>query len=173
LTVWSIVRRRHDQFLRTGIAIDIEWDGDGSRSRELGQPELWCALSVETSGCGYLTDWRPKILFERHIFSRLTGHQFDGDDADISQPTSGGYGPFGAHQYDRLSAAMQLNASAALQSASWGLGQIIGENYHDAGYASVESMVSDMVTSEDSHVRAMVNFAGRYLQVRYSSAPTI
>jgi hypothetical protein len=126
----------------------------------LGQPELWSVLSVETSGCGYLADRRPKILFERHIFSRLTGHQFDADDSDISQPTSGGYGPSGAHQYDRLNAAMQLDASVALKSASWGLGQIMGENYHDAGYTSVESMVSDMVASEDNHLRAMVNFIG-------------
>src|SRR5204863_9082982 len=34
--------------------------------------------SVETSGCGYLPDRRPKILFERHVFSRLTEHRYDG-----------------------------------------------------------------------------------------------
>ena len=124
----------------------------------LGQAELWSVLSVETSGCGFMTDRRPKILFERHIFSRLTGHKFDADDSDISQPSAGGYGPSGAHQYDRLNAAMQLDAEAALQSASWGLGQIMGENFHDAGYPSVDAMVADMVASEDCHLQAMLKF---------------
>ena len=49
---------------------------------------LWAVLSVETSGCGYLTDRRPKILFERHIFHRLTGGDYDVSHPDISAPTA-------------------------------------------------------------------------------------
>src|ERR1700722_9083799 len=75
----------------------------------VGLPELWSVIAVETSGCGYLGDRRRKILFERHIFSRLTGGRFDADDPDVSQPSSGGYGPGGAHQYERLAAAMLLD----------------------------------------------------------------
>jgi hypothetical protein len=132
----------------------------------LGPAELWSVLSVETSGFGYLPDRRPKILFERHIFSRLTGGQYDAQDPDISQPTSGGYGPSGAHQYDRLNAALQLDETAALKSASWGLGQIMGENFSAAGYKSVDAMVNDMVASEDSHLRAMVSFISAQHLVR-------
>src|SRR5437764_10425590 len=84
--------------------------------------EIWTVLAVETSGCGYLPDRRPQILFERHIFHRLTNGQFD--DGDISDPTPGGYGPPGAHQYDRLARAIAKNRNAALQSASWGVAQI-------------------------------------------------
>jgi hypothetical protein len=124
----------------------------------LGLPELWAVLSVETSGCGYLPDRRPKLLFERHIFSRLTGHQFDADDPDVSQPTPGGYGSPGANQYDRLNAAIQLDRTAALKSASWGLGQIMGENFDAAGFAEVDDMVAAMVTSEDGQLRAMIGF---------------
>jgi hypothetical protein len=115
-------------------------------------------MSVETSGCGYLPDRRPKILFERHLFSRQTGGQFDADDPDISDPSPGGYGPGGAHQYDRLAAAIQFDRSAALQSASWGLGQILGQNFKTAGFADVASMVQAMVTAEDEQIKAMVNF---------------
>lgn len=32
------------------------------------QPEVWSVLSVETKGFGFLSDRRPQILFERHIF---------------------------------------------------------------------------------------------------------
>lgn len=39
--------------------------------------EIWAILAVETSGCGYLPDRRPQILFERHIFHRLTNGEFD------------------------------------------------------------------------------------------------
>jgi len=82
-------------------------------------PEIWSVLGVETSGCGFLPDRWPKLLFERHIFHRLTGGRFDAEDPDVSQPTPGGYGRSGAHQYNRLAAAaIALNRGAALQSAS-------------------------------------------------------
>jgi hypothetical protein len=50
-------------------------------------PEVWTVLSVETGAQGFLADRRPQILYERHIFSRLTGGQYD--DGDISDPTPG------------------------------------------------------------------------------------
>src|SRR5580700_3094177 len=81
--------------------------------------EIWTVLAVETSGCGFLADRRPPILFERHIFSRLTYGKFD--TSDVSHPQAGGYGPSGANQYVRLANAIQLDRTAALQSASWGL----------------------------------------------------
>lgn len=123
----------------------------------VGAPELWAVISVETSGCGFLPDRRPKILFERHTFSRLTGHQYDADDPDVSQPSAGGYGPGGAHQYDRLTAAIQLDRDVAFKSASWGLGQIMGENFAAAGYPQVKDMVAAM-TSEDKQLGAMASF---------------
>ncbi len=76
--------------------------------------EVWAVISVETTGCGFLIDRRPKILFERHVLSRLTGGRYDADDPDISASTAGGYGASGAHQYNRLAAAdAQLSAMAA------------------------------------------------------------
>jgi hypothetical protein len=123
-----------------------------------GAAEIWAVVSVETSGCGFLPDRRPKILFERHVFSRLTEHRFDIDDPDVSQPTPGGYGLGGAHQYDRLGVAIGLDREAALQSASWGLGQIMGENFAAAGFDSVDDMVAAMVGSENGQFQAMAAF---------------
>jgi len=131
---------------------------DAAKLADVGLVELWALMTVETSGCGYLPDRRPKILLERHIFSRLTSGKFDADDPDVSQPSQGGYGVPGAHQYDRLSAALQLNAEAALQSCSWGLGQIMGENFKEAGFASVDDMVAAMIAREDNHVAAITAF---------------
>lgn len=121
-------------------------------------PAVWSVVSVETSGSGYLPDRRPKILFERHIFSRLTGGQYDASNPDISQPTAGGYGAAGAHQYDRLAEALGLDETSALQSASWGLGQVMGSNYKAAGYPDVQSMVTAFVASEDNQFGGMAGF---------------
>jgi hypothetical protein len=132
-----------------------------AQSLGVALPELWSVISVETSGMGFLSDRRPKILFERHIFSRLTGGQYDADDPDISQPSQGGYGPGGAHQYDRLAAAMLLDEEAALKSASWGLGQIMGENFSAAGFGKVQDMVRAMVQSEANQLQAMASFINK------------
>jgi len=118
--------------------------------------ELFTVLAVETKGCGFLPDQRPQILYERHIFSRLTSGAFD--DGDISDQKPGGYGANGAHQYDRLNAAIAKNRAAALQSASWGIGQVMGENFAAAGFSDVEAMVSSMMLGEDEQLTAMANF---------------
>ena len=90
------------EFIGSGTPLTDKGFRDILQSADLKAPEIWCVLSVETSGCGYLRDRRPKILFERHVFSRLTERRFDEDDRDISQRTAGGYGPSGSHQFDVL-----------------------------------------------------------------------
>jgi hypothetical protein len=119
-------------------------------------PEIWTVLAVETSGCGFLADRRPQILYERHLFHALTNGKFD--DGDLSDPQPGGYGAPGAHQYDRLTRALHLDRTAALLSTSWGLGQILGRNCAMAGFADVESLVQAMCDSEDSQAAAMAAF---------------
>ena len=100
---------------------------------------------------------RPMILFERHYFSRLTGHRFDGAHPDISNQKSGGYGKFSA-QYGKLDRAIALDRHAALQSASWGAFQIMGANYAAAGFANVEDFVAAMQHSLGKQIEAFGNF---------------
>lgn len=119
---------------------------------------VWALLSVETLGRGFLPDRRPQILFERHVFHGLTGGQFDQTDPDISNPQPGDYGPSGAAQYPRLARAVALDRDAALKSTSWGMGQVMGENYRIAGFADIGSMVQAMAASEDSQLAAVVGF---------------
>jgi N-acetylmuramidase/Putative peptidoglycan binding domain len=141
-----------------GTARALSTDGLGAVSQKLSvhAPEIWTVLAVETSGCGYLPDLRPQIRYERHIFHRLTQGKYD--DGDISDPKAGGYGASGAHQYDRLTMAIAKDRTAGLQSCSWGIGQIMGENYAQAGFADVEQMVAAMSASEDQQLAAMANF---------------
>ncbi len=124
----------------------------------VGLPALWAVMTVETKGCGFLADRRPQILFERHVFRKRTAGAFDATDPDLSNPVAGGYGKGGAFQYERLARAIALNRRAALESSSWGLGQIMGFNAADAGFADVEAMVTAMCGSEDAQFGAMMSF---------------
>lgn len=121
-------------------------------------PALWAVLTVETSGCGFLPDRRPKILFERHWFSRLTRGKFDNQAQDVSNPIAGGYGATGTFQYDRLAKALALDRTAALQSTSWGLGQVMGFNASKVGFVDVEALVAASQASEDAQLQAMIGF---------------
>jgi N-acetylmuramidase/Putative peptidoglycan binding domain len=141
-----------------GTAWALSSDGLVKVAGQLGVSavEIWTVLAVETSGCGYLADRRPQILYERHIFHRLTKGEYS--DGDVSHPKAGGYGPHGAPQYERLGRAVSFHRSAALRSASWGIGQIMGENFAVAGFQSEEAMVDAMLRSEDEQLTAMGAF---------------
>lgn len=114
-------------------------------------------VDVESGG-GFLLDGRPKILFERHYFSRLTKGRFDASHPGISNGAWGGYGAGGAHQYDRLAEAIGCDRDAALRSASWGMFQIMGDNYRAAGFDDVASYVKAMVSGEPAQLDAFVSF---------------
>lgn len=122
---------------------------------------FWAVLAVETRGFGFLSDRRPAILFERHIFHKRTNGKFSTAHPDISNRKRGGYGAGGANQYVRLAKAIALDRHVALESASWGLGQIMGFNAGSVGFASVEKMIDAMVASEDAQVDAVVEFITR------------
>ena len=117
-------------------------------------------IDVESRG-GFLPDKRPKILFERHYFSRLTGRRFDASHPEVSKPVWGGYGQGGAHQYDRLTEALGLDRDAALRSASWGAFQIMGDNFRTAGFADAATFVAAMVSGEPAQLDAFVAFVKR------------
>lgn len=127
---------------------------------------LWTVIEVETSGMtqgfGFRADRRPHILFERHKFRQFTNGRFDAEAPDLSGPP-GGYGT-AISQYARVERALDLCAEAgvgceaALKSASWGIGQVMGFNHAAAGHPSAEAMVKAMVNSEDEQLLAMTQF---------------
>jgi hypothetical protein len=153
--------REYMDFVSKSLALSSEGLAGVANDLKLQVAEIWAVLSVETHGTGFLVDRRPPILFERHVFSRLTNHAFDGTSPDISTPSAGGYGASGQHQYDRLKAALALNEDAALKSTSWGLGQVMGYNFAAAGFNDVGSMIEAMVESEDGQIKAMCTFITR------------
>lgn len=115
-------------------------------------------MSVETAGSGFLADRRPKILFERHIFHNRTHGKFDAIAPGISNASAGGYGEVGGEQYERLERAMALDEQAALESASWGLAQIMRFNASAVGFSDVREMIEAFKDTEDQHIGAMATF---------------
>jgi len=126
-------------------------------------PVLWSVLSVESRGFGFLSDRRPKILFERHIFFRETGGRFAAEAPDICAKSGGGYVGGGA-EFDRLARALalcranDLGDEPALRSASWGLGQVMGFNAIAAGFRSACDLVEQMQLSEAAQLAGMAGF---------------
>ncbi len=145
-------------FTGTAAPLSASCTQDVSHALGIDQPTLWAVMTVETSGCGFLPDRRPRILFERHKFSEFSEHRFDAQHPDLSNRHPGGYGECGAHQYLRLERAIALDRSAALRATSWGLGQVMGFNAPLVGYASAEEMAMKFATSEDEQVRALGAF---------------
>lgn len=111
--------------------------------------------------------WAPTVLFEAHVFDRLTGGKFRGEKApSLSGPMAilsrekwapYGYGPF-VVQHTRLTYAAQLDRASALKSASWGLFQILGENYKRCGFDELQDFINAMYRSADDHLLAFARF---------------
>jgi hypothetical protein len=114
-------------------------------------------VAVESRGEGFLGDGRPKILFERHKFSKFTGGKFDATHGDISSSAAGGYRG-GELEYQRLYRALQLDGEAAVRSASWGAFQIMGFNWEACGEKSLYGFLLAMHDSEDAQLALFVEF---------------
>lgn len=99
----------------------------------------------------------PVILFERHKFSLHTGGRFDQSHPLISNPKRGGYGRY-KDQHKRLAEAVELDRDAALKSASWGGFQILGENYRQAGFPTLQRFINAMYQDAPAHLDAFVAF---------------
>jgi hypothetical protein len=142
-----------------GTAWALSSDGVAKVASDLSvhAAEIFTIMAVETRGCGYLSDRRPQILYERHKFHKHTDRKHS-EHSDISHAKAGGYSANGALEYVRLGRAVALHRTAALCSASWGLGQIMGENFASAGFKNVENMVEAMLRSEDEQLAAMAAF---------------
>lgn len=112
---------------------------------------------VEAPRGGFLLTGVPVILFERHLFSRLTNRRFDKAAPDISNSTPGGYAG-GLAEHFRLAKAVSLDRDAGLKATSWGKFQILGMNYQRAGFRSLQDFINAMFDSERKHLDAFVSF---------------
>jgi hypothetical protein len=118
---------------------------------------IQAVAEVESLGDGFLLDGRPKILFERHVFSRLTERRFDDAYPDLSNTAPGGYSG-GVGEYARLYRAVQLDGDAAVQAASWGAFQIMGFNWQACGEASLTGFLLAVHHDDGAHLGLFCRF---------------
>lgn len=114
-------------------------------------------IDVESGGAGFDSVGRPVILFESHVFSRLTGGQFDRayprlSTADIDRSL------YRLDQYARYYQALQLAPEPAVKAASWGLFQIMGFNWDACGERSLYGFLAAMHHNEDAHLALFASF---------------
>ena len=116
-----------DGFISSALPLDQEGFEEVLDDLGVGAAELWAVLRIENPmDAGFLQTVARIFLYERHVFSRLTDRRYDQGYPSISNKKAGGYGAGGANQYNRLNLAMSLDRTAALKSASWGIGQLMG-----------------------------------------------
>lgn len=119
---------------------------------------------VEAAGHGFIADGRPAILYEAHVFHRLTkgAHTAAKDRRGVLLSTGKWdrslYGATGANQHNRLQDAAKLDATAAHKACSWGVFQIMGENYQAAGCPTIDAFVDRMNSGASAHLDAFVAF---------------
>lgn len=129
---------------------------------------LRAVIEVECKGSGFNADGTPVILFERHVFRQrliANGKAAIADKAmrerpDLCNKTMGNYGLYSA-QHGRLNAAAQYHRDSALESASWGLGQVMGYHWKALGYSSLQAFINAMYKDEASQLDAIC----RYIKV--------
>jgi len=107
---------------------------------------------------GFGQDGRPIILFERHLFSRKTNSQYDASHPTISNRTPGGYPRSQADRWTQLEQAYALAPEEALQSASYGRFQVLGQNFPNLGMANAHEYVAKLARSEKDQLEAFEGF---------------
>lgn len=137
-------------------------------ARRLGveRAALKAVVEVECSSRGgFLSDSRPRILFEGHIFwQRLRKRGIDPAALAPHHPTIlyprwvRTHYKGGAGEWERFAEAAAISPEAAIESASWGLFQIMGFHWSTCGCSSPEEFRARMERSERDQMELAMNF---------------
>lgn len=146
-----------DDFNRASLLLDCE------------TAALKAVQQVETGGLGgFLAPGKPRILFEGHTFWNelkkrgIDPNKYVAANPDILYPSwTKKYYKGGLGEYDRLERARRIHVDAANASASWGMFQIMGNNYAACGESAVASFVDAMCMSERNQLLLSARFIHR------------
>lgn len=141
-------------------------------------PVLRAVVEAESSGKAFAPDGKIVLRFEPHVFARLTAQkklglkgrptpeQTRANGAIVLLPgmkeatstdarnRTGGQ----ASEWEAYGRASAIDHELAAQSASWGLGQIMGFNFKATGHANAVAMVAAFSASAENQIKGMVNF---------------
>ena len=139
----------HSAIMAAAAALDVD------------EAAILTVTEVEACGDGFLPDGRPKILFERHVMHKRLAEA--GNDADalaaqypnLINTKRGGYAG-GAAEHARFRNACGIDPACAIESASWGMFQIMGYHWKALDYASAQDFMACMQQSEGEQLDAFV-----------------
>lgn len=127
---------------------------------------LKAVIEIEAGGNGFINGL-PKILYEPHIMYRLLTNKkyitirnnLMKDHPNLCYSRWGMY-KYGtvSNQHNKLKIASQYDRDTALESCSWGLGQVMGFHWKSLGYDSLQEFINDMYHSEAKQIEAMLRF---------------
>ena len=130
---------------------------------DLSPAAVKAVIKVESRGRGFNREKEMIILFEGHIFWR----ELEKIGLDPSSMVKGNedilykkpnYKYYNRPQYPRLEKAKKIDEVAGLNSASYGMFQVMGFNHKLAGFDSVLEMVNSLSKSEKNQLEAFINF---------------
>lgn len=147
------------QYVNTAAAAITDADiAKAAAELDVTPAHIRMVRTVESGGKSFDDRGRPVILFEPHIFHKRTAGKWSPSDFSYAawrtKPYPKGYDA----RWAQMGQAAAHDEAAALESASWGLFQIMGYHWRALGYASPQGMVKAMTASEAGHLDAMVRF---------------
>ena len=139
----------------------------------------------ECGGVPFEVNGLPKIRYERHHFYELLKKKYESQLAatavaaapekkgrskapkfknpypqfpDLCFPISGGYGPEGLHQYEKLVRAARLDFDLAIQACSWGGFQILAEAYAGCGCNTSFEFANKFMSGSNGQMDIFIKF---------------
>ena len=126
---------------------------------------LQAVIDVECRGSGFNSDDTPVILFERHVMrqrliankKRSIADEMMRKRPDLCNTVSGGYGLY-SQQHKKLEDATKFDRTSALESCSWGIGQVMGYHWYSLGYDTLQQFINAMYKDEASQLEAVCRY---------------
>ena len=113
----------------------------------IGLCEAQAVFIEESDNQGfYPTTGALKLRFEAHLFKGYTGHLIE-----TGKGTQ-------AEMWKAYMEAFKIDKEKAMFSTSFGIAQILGSNFKNAGYKSVQQMVAEFSLSEYFQIKGFCNF---------------
>lgn len=129
---------------------------------------LLAVAEIESGGKAYVrigARREPLIRFEGHYFDRrLVGEKRSfARRAGLSSPAAGAIAnPSGqTARWRLLDRAIDIDRKAALESVSWGLGQVMGAHWAWLGFGSVEQLVAEVRSDVGGQARLMARYIAK------------
>ena len=136
-----------------------------ARAFDLDPAALAAVASVESDLVAHaMIDGRaePLIRFEGHYFDRRlsAAAQAAARAAGLTSPTAGTIrNPASqAARWALLARARSIDARAADESTSWGMGQVMGAHWAWLGFGSVEALVTEARSGAEGQLRLMARY---------------